>query len=154
MPAVRTGRLIAATALVCAIAAGCSSSKPDSPCPGTAGPNDVSAQVASVDLYTGAPQRVLVGIEQVQSTGAAPDQSSVNPYLGDAGSGAAQTAPEAVQPSYSSKPTQGNDAGTIPLGLSELNAQKRLAYGDRVVLTAFGAGFTSGAIYLRWAIRP
>ena len=44
-------------------------------------------------------------------------------------------------------------AGTIPLGLSELNAQKRLAYGDRVVLTAFGAGFTSGAIYLRWAIR-
>ena len=45
-------------------------------------------------------------------------------------------------------------AGTIPLGLSELNAQKRLAYGDRVVLTAFGAGYTSGAIYLRWAIRP
>jgi 3-oxoacyl-[acyl-carrier-protein] synthase-3 len=44
-------------------------------------------------------------------------------------------------------------AATIPLGLAELNEQKRLAYGDRVVLTAFGAGFTSGAIYLRWAIR-
>ena len=44
-------------------------------------------------------------------------------------------------------------AATIPLGLSELNEQKRLAYGDRVVLTAFGAGYTSGAIYLRWAIR-
>jgi len=44
-------------------------------------------------------------------------------------------------------------AATIPLGLSELNDRKRLAHGDRVVLTAFGAGYTSGAIYLRWAIR-
>ena len=44
-------------------------------------------------------------------------------------------------------------AATIPLGLSELHEQKKLAYGDRVVLTAFGAGYTSGAIYLRWAIR-
>jgi len=24
--------------------------------------------------------------------------------------------------------------------------------GDRIVLAAFGAGFTSGAVYLRWAI--
>jgi 3-oxoacyl-[acyl-carrier-protein] synthase-3 len=44
-------------------------------------------------------------------------------------------------------------AATIPMGLSELNEQKRLAYGDRIVLTAFGAGYTAGAIYLRWAIR-
>ena len=58
--------------------------------------------------------------EQVASNGAAPDQSSVNPYLGDAGTGAAQTAPESVQPSYSNKPTQGNDAGSIPLGLRDL----------------------------------
>ena len=44
-------------------------------------------------------------------------------------------------------------AGTIPIGLAELNDHGRLKYGDRVVLTAFGAGYTSGAIYLRWAIR-
>ena len=43
-------------------------------------------------------------------------------------------------------------AGTIPIGLSEWHEQKRFAYGDRVVLSAFGAGFTSGAVYLRWAI--
>jgi hypothetical protein len=59
--------------------------------------------------------------EQVPSSGGfAPDQSSVNPYLGDAGTGGAQTAPEAVQPSYSNKPTQGNDTGAIPLGLRDL----------------------------------
>ncbi|HXU90976.1 MAG TPA: beta-ketoacyl-ACP synthase III [Methylomirabilota bacterium] len=44
-------------------------------------------------------------------------------------------------------------AGTIPIGLSEWHEQNRFAYGDRIVLSAFGAGFTSGAIYLRWAIN-
>lgn len=44
-------------------------------------------------------------------------------------------------------------AGTIPIGLSEWHEQKRFAYGDRIVLSAFGAGFTSGAVYLRWAVR-
>jgi 3-oxoacyl-[acyl-carrier-protein] synthase-3 len=43
-------------------------------------------------------------------------------------------------------------AGTIPIGLSEWHEQHRFAYGDRIVLSAFGAGFTSGAVYLRWAI--
>jgi 3-oxoacyl-[acyl-carrier-protein] synthase-3 len=43
-------------------------------------------------------------------------------------------------------------AATIPLGLSEWHHEGRLAYGDRIVLAAFGAGFTSGAVYLRWAI--
>jgi 3-oxoacyl-[acyl-carrier-protein] synthase-3 len=43
-------------------------------------------------------------------------------------------------------------AGTIPIGLSEWHEQKRFAYGDRIVLSAFGAGFTSGAVYLRWSI--
>jgi 3-oxoacyl-[acyl-carrier-protein] synthase III len=46
-------------------------------------------------------------------------------------------------------------AGTIPLGLAELDQRGRVAYGDRVVLSSFGAGFTSGAVYLRWALgRP
>ena len=43
-------------------------------------------------------------------------------------------------------------AATIPLCLSEWHADGRLAYRDRIVLAAFGAGFTSGAVYLRWAI--
>ena len=52
--------------------------------------------------------------------GAAPDESSLNPYTSDAGSGNAQTAPQSVQPNYSNKPTQGNDSGSIPLGLRDL----------------------------------
>ena len=62
----------------------------------------------------------IVRPEQVASNGAAPDTSSINPYLGDAATGAAQTAPESVQPSYSNKPTQGSDSGSIPLGLRDL----------------------------------
>jgi hypothetical protein len=50
----------------------------------------------------------------------APDESSANPYTSDAGSGSAQTAPQSVQPAYSNKPTQGNDQGSIPLGLRDL----------------------------------
>jgi 3-oxoacyl-[acyl-carrier-protein] synthase-3 len=44
-------------------------------------------------------------------------------------------------------------AATIPLGLAELHERGKLSYGDRVVLSAFGAGYTAGAVYLRWAIR-
>ena len=43
-------------------------------------------------------------------------------------------------------------AGTIPIGLAEWQAQGRFGYGDRIVLSAFGAGYTSGSVYLRWAI--
>jgi 3-oxoacyl-[acyl-carrier-protein] synthase III len=43
-------------------------------------------------------------------------------------------------------------AATIPIGLSEWHDAGRFSYGDRLVLSAFGAGFTSGAVYLRWAI--
>ena len=50
----------------------------------------------------------------------APNESSVNPYTTSAGSGNAQAAPESVEPNYSSKPTQGNDSGSIPLGLRDL----------------------------------
>ena len=64
---------------------------------------------------------VIVDPQQVPSNGnVAPNESSMNPYTTQAGSGNAQTAPEAVQPSYSSKPTQGNDSGSIPLGLRDL----------------------------------
>jgi 3-oxoacyl-[acyl-carrier-protein] synthase III len=47
----------------------------------------------------------------------------------------------------------GNTVGaTIPIALSEWNEKARFTYGDRLVLSAFGAGFTSGSVYLRWAI--
>jgi 3-oxoacyl-[acyl-carrier-protein] synthase-3 len=40
-------------------------------------------------------------------------------------------------------------AGTIPLCLWEYEPQ--LKKGDKLILTAFGGGFTWGAIYLTWA---
>jgi hypothetical protein len=59
--------------------------------------------------------------EQVPGMGAvAPDQSSINPYTSDAGSGNTRTAAESVSPVYSSQPTQGNDSGSIPIGLRDL----------------------------------
>jgi hypothetical protein len=64
---------------------------------------------------------VITDPQQVPSNGnPAPDESSINPYTSDAQSGTANTAPESVQPSYSSRPTQGNDSGSIPLGLRDL----------------------------------
>lgn len=42
-------------------------------------------------------------------------------------------------------------AATIPIALAEWHQQGRFAYGDRIVLAAFGAGFTAASVYLRWA---
>jgi 3-oxoacyl-[acyl-carrier-protein] synthase III len=42
-------------------------------------------------------------------------------------------------------------AATIPLGLSDALEQKRLRKGDLVLLIAVGAGYTTGAVLLRWA---
>lgn len=39
--------------------------------------------------------------------------------------------------------------GTIPLSLNDY--ERKLKKGDNVILTAFGGGFTWGAIYLKWA---
>lgn len=40
-------------------------------------------------------------------------------------------------------------AGTIPLLLSDF--EKKFKKGDKIILAAFGGGFTWGAIYLKWA---
>ena len=40
-------------------------------------------------------------------------------------------------------------AGTLPLCLWDWEGQ--LKKGDKLILTAFGGGFTWGAIYLKWA---
>jgi 3-oxoacyl-[acyl-carrier-protein] synthase-3 len=42
-------------------------------------------------------------------------------------------------------------AATIPLALSDAVADGRLKKGDLVMLTSVGAGFTVGAVLLRWA---
>jgi 3-oxoacyl-[acyl-carrier-protein] synthase-3 len=41
-----------------------------------------------------------------------------------------------------------SSAGTIPLCLWDW--EKRLRKGDKVILTAFGGGYTWGAVYLKW----
>lgn len=43
-------------------------------------------------------------------------------------------------------------AASIPLCLSEWYQGDKLRHGDRVILISFGAGYTSGGVYLRWAI--
>src|SRR5271168_1860895 len=42
-------------------------------------------------------------------------------------------------------------AATIPLGMMDALEQKRLRKGDLVLLIAVGAGYTTGAILMRWA---
>ena len=43
-------------------------------------------------------------------------------------------------------------AGTIPICLSELHINKKVAKGDYVVLSSFGAGYTWGSVLIRWSI--
>jgi 3-oxoacyl-[acyl-carrier-protein] synthase-3 len=43
-------------------------------------------------------------------------------------------------------------AATIPLGLADAVEENRLKKGDLVLLTAFGGGFTWGAVLLKWSI--
>jgi 3-oxoacyl-[acyl-carrier-protein] synthase-3 len=43
-------------------------------------------------------------------------------------------------------------AATIPLALADAIRQKRLKKGDLVLLASVGAGFSVGAVLLRWAI--
>ena len=42
-------------------------------------------------------------------------------------------------------------AGTIPLGLRDAVEQGRLHKGDLVLIVTVGAGYTTGAVLLRWA---
>ena len=42
-------------------------------------------------------------------------------------------------------------AATIPLGLMDAVEQKRIRKGDLVLLIAVGAGYTTGAVLMRWA---
>jgi len=42
-------------------------------------------------------------------------------------------------------------AGTIPLGLRDAVEEGRLKKGDLVLLVAVGAGYTAGAVLMRWA---
>jgi 3-oxoacyl-[acyl-carrier-protein] synthase-3 len=45
-------------------------------------------------------------------------------------------------------------AASIPIALSEAVSEGRIKKGDRVVLAAFGAGGTAGAIALQWTADP
>ncbi len=43
-------------------------------------------------------------------------------------------------------------AATIPLAMSEAYQNKMMQKGDRIILAAFGAGFTWGGVLLKWAL--
>jgi 3-oxoacyl-[acyl-carrier-protein] synthase-3 len=45
-------------------------------------------------------------------------------------------------------------AASVPIALAEAVNEGRLEVGDRVVLVAFGAGFTSGAVAIEWTADP
>ena len=45
-------------------------------------------------------------------------------------------------------------SATIPLCLSEWMEKGELHRGDNVVISSFGAGFTSASLYMRWAVSP
>jgi 3-oxoacyl-[acyl-carrier-protein] synthase-3 len=45
-------------------------------------------------------------------------------------------------------------SATIPMCLSEWMEKGELHRGDNVVLSSFGAGFTSASLYMRWAVSP
>jgi 3-oxoacyl-[acyl-carrier-protein] synthase-3 len=43
-------------------------------------------------------------------------------------------------------------AATIPLALADAVCQSRVKKGDLVLLASVGAGFTVGAVLLRWSL--
>jgi 3-oxoacyl-[acyl-carrier-protein] synthase-3 len=45
-------------------------------------------------------------------------------------------------------------AASVPLALAEAVDTGRVKVGDRVVIVAFGAGFTSGAVAIEWTVDP
>ncbi|MDZ4746606.1 MAG: beta-ketoacyl-ACP synthase III [bacterium] len=45
-------------------------------------------------------------------------------------------------------------AGTIPICLSELYLENKVKRGDYLVLSSFGAGYTWGAVLIRWSMAP
>jgi 3-oxoacyl-[acyl-carrier-protein] synthase III len=45
-------------------------------------------------------------------------------------------------------------AASVPIALAEAVNEGRVKVGDRIVLVAFGAGFTSGAVAIEWTVDP
>jgi 3-oxoacyl-[acyl-carrier-protein] synthase-3 len=43
-------------------------------------------------------------------------------------------------------------AGTIPIAMSEAYQKRMMSKGDWIIISTFGAGFTSGSLLLKWAI--
>ncbi|MEA3279661.1 MAG: beta-ketoacyl-ACP synthase III [Thermodesulfobacteriota bacterium] len=43
-------------------------------------------------------------------------------------------------------------AGTIPIAMSEAYQKNMMSKGDWIIISSFGAGFTSGSVLLKWAL--
>ena len=51
-------------------------------------------------------------------------------------------------------PYGNTSAASVPIALAEAVDTGRIQVGDRIVLVAFGAGFTSGAAAIEWTADP
>jgi hypothetical protein len=45
-------------------------------------------------------------------------------------------------------------AASVPIALAEAVNEGRVEAGDKIVMVAFGAGFTSGAVAMEWTADP
>jgi 3-hydroxy-3-methylglutaryl CoA synthase len=45
-------------------------------------------------------------------------------------------------------------AASVPMALAEAIASGRIAVGDRILMVAFGAGYTAGAAVVEWTADP
>ena len=44
-------------------------------------------------------------------------------------------------------------SATIPIAMSEAYQDKRIKFGDWIVISAFGAGYTWGSLLLKWGMH-
>ena len=45
-------------------------------------------------------------------------------------------------------------AASVPIALAEAVNEGRVKVGDNIVIVAFGAGFTCGAVTIKWTADP
>ena len=91
------------------------------------------------------PQRHQAGRHRLVR--AAPGQQPHHP------GGGGEARPRAGEGRHQSRSVRQHHRGTIPLALNDALESGRLKRGDLVLMAAVGAGFTVGAMLLRWGLK-